>query len=330
MSDSAAGSPEREAAALAHDDEVNRTMNPIRTVMAATDLSPSARHAAARAAMLAAECDARLTLVHVLDSRVVESVQRLSGQLLDTRIERIRSAAAESLSRLAEGIQRRYGVTAEVRSVTGEVLPELVRAAEDWAADLVVLGAHGAGFARELLLGSTTERLLRLGTRPVLVVKQIPHEPYRKTLLAVDESPRSAAVPALAKAVAPSAERILLHVFEIPFERKLHYAGFDDIEMMDLRLAAQREASERLEDWSRQCGIRIDDVDRILLPGQPGERILDQERDQDCDLIVIGRHGASRLPEWLLGSVTKYVLALSSADVLVVGAPRNGGPAAPR
>lgn len=45
--------------------------------------------------------------------------------------------------------------------------------------------------------------------------------------------------------------------------------------------------------------------------------IIEQEQEQDCNLIVIGKHGQNMAKELLLGSVTKHVLAESTGDVLV-------------
>ena len=46
--------------------------------------------------------------------------------------------------------------------------------------------------------------------------------------------------------------------------------------------------------------------------------ILAKEEELSADLIVIGKHGRSMVEEWLLGSVTRHVLAGSKCDVLVV------------
>ncbi|MEO8250654.1 MAG: universal stress protein [Burkholderiales bacterium] len=45
--------------------------------------------------------------------------------------------------------------------------------------------------------------------------------------------------------------------------------------------------------------------------------MVEQEQEQACDLIVIGKHGRSMVEELLVGSVTSHVLAESAGDVLV-------------
>jgi pyruvate/2-oxoglutarate dehydrogenase complex dihydrolipoamide acyltransferase (E2) component len=72
----------------------------------------------------------------------------------------------------------------------------------DLTCDLLVLGARGTSFMRHLMLGSTAERLVRKSNRPLLVVRQPPHERYRRVIVALDFSPSSLAALELARAVA--------------------------------------------------------------------------------------------------------------------------------
>jgi nucleotide-binding universal stress UspA family protein len=52
----------------------------------------------------------------------------------------------------------------------GHAGQEILHAAEEWNADLVVMGAHGFGFFNRLLLGSISTYVLRHGNRATLVV----------------------------------------------------------------------------------------------------------------------------------------------------------------
>lgn len=56
----------------------------------------------------------------------------------------------------------------------GSAKDELTKFAREWHADLVVLGSHGRGRVKQLLLGSTVTALVHESMRPVLVVS---HEP---------------------------------------------------------------------------------------------------------------------------------------------------------
>jgi nucleotide-binding universal stress UspA family protein len=45
--------------------------------------------------------------------------------------------------------------------------------------------------------------------------------------------------------------------------------------------------------------------------------IVQEEQEQDCDLVVIGRQGRHALDEMLLGSTTRMAVAEGAADVLI-------------
>ena len=293
-------------------------MTHLRTVLAATDLSAPARRAAARGALLAAENGARLALTHVLSVRALESLHQLLAADPSGLHQRLLDEVRDEMDRLAAELHGRYGVGAEVHLVVGAVLAEIAAHADAIDADLIVIGARGAAFMRELLLGSTAERVLRTLSRPVLVVKEMPHEPYRRVLVPVDFSARAADALRLAKAVAPQAEIVLLHAFDVPFEGKLRYAGVADDALARLRIDARREATQRMNELVRQEALGDRLVRRIVVHGEATVQILEHEQEQDCDLIVIGKRGQGAFEELLLGSVTQHVVARSACDVLVV------------
>lgn len=64
--------------------------------------------------------------------------------------------------------QRGLRVTATERE--GAVVEEILRAAEEISAELIVMGSHGHGAVYHLLVGSVTEGVLQAGKRPVLLV----------------------------------------------------------------------------------------------------------------------------------------------------------------
>lgn len=78
---------------------------------------------------------------------------------------------AESLQERAA--ERGVGATAETR--VGYIGEEILDYADELDADLIVMGTHGRDGIDRYLLGSTTERTLREGDRPVLCV-QTPDE----------------------------------------------------------------------------------------------------------------------------------------------------------
>lgn len=292
-------------------------MSKVKNIMVATDLSAPARHAAMRAAMLSRELGTQLALTHVVNLHWLEHLSRLLGPSGETLAKRLHENGVRELNKLAADIDGRYCVTVSIHVAQGLILDEIVEHADRLDASLVVMGHRGTGFVREVLMGSTTERVLRKATRPLLVVKQMPHEPYRRILVPVDFSGRSLAAVRLAHALAPQAELIVLHAFEAPYESKLHYAGVDEDDIKALRTAAQAEAGRCMTRLLAEAQLAAGQPRSLVLPGPALDCILEQEQEQDCDLIVIGKHGYGIVEELLLGSVTKHLLMLSSCDVLV-------------
>ena len=66
------------------------------------------------------------------------------------------------------------------------------------------------------------------------------------------------------------------------------------------------------------ASTRASRLRRVVVHGDVSQRILEYEQELDCDLIVVGKHGAGVFEELLLGSTTKHLLAESQSDVLVV------------
>jgi nucleotide-binding universal stress UspA family protein len=172
------------------------------------------------------------------------------------------------------------------------------------------------------LLGSTAERLVRKSEKSLLVVKQPPHEPYRRVLVAVDLSPNSLPALAAARAVAPAAEFVVLHAFEVPFEERLRLAGVGEDTLDRYRAIARRQALQGMQALLSAAGLPPGSMATLVMQGDPSSRVIEQEQERNCDLVVVGKRGENTLEEILLGSVTRYVLQSSQGDVLVsLGTP---------
>jgi nucleotide-binding universal stress UspA family protein len=148
----------------------------LKRLLVATDFSPRAEIALRRAVQIVSEPGAALCLFHVRDADARD--ERVSRQLTPSVEEALRQKIDKlSLPDKAAGT---------VRIAAGKPFVEIIRGARDEGAELVVLGTHGEH--KDLLLGTTAEKVVCKGDRPVLVVKRAAHGPYRRVLVPVDFS----------------------------------------------------------------------------------------------------------------------------------------------
>ncbi|MDD2050688.1 universal stress protein [Pseudomonas putida] len=289
-------------------------MTSLNHVLVATDLSTAARNAAERAALLSTAQHASLDLLYVANPAPFERLKQLVVPDEDL-LNGVLGTASEKTHELADMLFQRYDISAGVQVAPGSVVTEITRVVQDKHTNLLVCGAKGQSLARRLLLGSTVQRMLSRMLCPMLVVKHAPREAYRTLLVPVDFSPASLRSIELAKAVAPQAEIILLHVYEAPFEGSMRFAHIDQETLTHYRNVIKKDAVEQLAALSEAAGLA--NARQIVVHGDPAWRIVEQEQELDCDLIVIGKQGENALEELLIGSVTKHVLNESQCDVLV-------------
>ena len=288
----------------------------LKHILAATDLSSSSSQAVDRGFLIAKVSGARYTIMHALGLDALAPLRELLGENADAVSRKIIDEAHERLTELVSDSPWAQNMTPDMQIERGQAALAITAYAETNAVDLVLLGAHGSGFLQRMLLGSTASRLLRKSTCPVLVVKQQTHREYKRVLVAVDFSPGSEITIRLAREVAPDAEIVLLHIFNIPFERKMRFAGVSDDLINQYRHDARERATSQLHQLAQSIGLM--NYSGHVVHGDATRQIVEYEEECRCDLIVMGKHGTHVTEELLLGSVTKRVIAESLNDVLVV------------
>jgi nucleotide-binding universal stress UspA family protein len=141
----------------------------ITTILVPTDFSEYSRQALSYAEMIAKTFDAKIVLIHVIDT--VSYVVSESVQWTTDVAARVQATIQPMLDGLVHDAQKR-GVVAESRLTQGVPYDQIVKAAEGAHADLVVMATHGRTGMRHVLLGSVAERVVRLAPCPVLTVRE--------------------------------------------------------------------------------------------------------------------------------------------------------------
>jgi nucleotide-binding universal stress UspA family protein len=298
-------------------------MTSAKLVLVATDLSAPARHAVERAFLLAASTNSELYILHAMELNALDSLREMLGDDVLAVKAALNRDAHMRLEQLICDAAIHRGIAARTCVAEGNPLATIAAEADALDAHLVVLGARGESFLRHALLGSTAARLLRKSSRrPVLVVKQAPHEAYRSVLVAVDFSPISIQAIRMARHVAPDADLVLIHALELPYEGKLAFAGVDEAVIRRYVTTESEVRRERLRDLAAVAGLEPIAYSGRIIHGDPSQQIIAMEQEYDADLVVVGKHGTHFAEEMLLGSVTKHLLAEAQGDVLVIADSR--------
>lgn len=92
----------------------------------------------------------------------------------------------------------------------------------------------------------------------------------------------------------------------------------DDSESTSLRSHISEEADLVVDEVVERVGNEGFSVERTVAHGDAGETILETAGEEEVDGIIIGRQGKGQVEEFLLGSVSKYVVRNSSVPVLTV------------
>ena len=295
-------------------------MQPLAHILAAGDLSPHADLVLARAAQLAAQHGAALKVLHVVDhvlgaDRPPDNILKLAfgtpGEVETTLKQEAKATLNAKLAALPEAALLRAAVEARI----GTPFLDIIVQARAAGADLVVLGAHGRGELKDWLLGTTAERVVRKGDRPVLVVKRPPEGPYRHVLVAVDFSDTSHRALALAAHLAPGAHLTLLHAYEFWYEARL--TDMSEEARRHLRQEHEQSVRAQMAALAQEAGLDTNRFTLLVRYGYPPTAIVKTIADQHADLVAIGTHGLSGLRYVLLGSVAEHVLREAGCDVLV-------------
>ncbi|HVS19157.1 MAG TPA: universal stress protein [Planctomycetota bacterium] len=191
------------------------------------------------------------------------------------------------------------------RFVSGQAARAIAEVAVDF--DLVVISSHGrSGFSR-MLLGSVTDRVLRLTTSPVLVVYGKPTlDPLQHIVVPTDLSANSSAVLPVVQALAQASGATvdLLHV-HIAGEAPVSTAQLED----RVRDFATNHASVDTTGWTTT----------ILVASGTVEDVLSQHlQDDPANLVVMATHGVRSGPSTLLGRAPASVVRNVRTAALLV------------
>ncbi|MBP2703928.1 universal stress protein [Microbispora sp. RL4-1S] len=274
-----------------------------------------------RAGLEAAVWAAREAAMRHVPLRVVHAIHAWTGAaVVDPRI----GAVAEWMRReagalLAETVTRARheapGIEVEAVTLDGDPRRALVDAAG--RTDLLVVGNHGLGGFRGLLLGSVAYGVVAHAACDVVVVRELPAVERNELVVGVAGSPGGRAVLAFAFAEASlrNARLRAVHAWSPPVSVSVLTPGADEAseEQSETRLL-----TEALAGW-RERYPEVEVIEEVAR-GHPVDVL--RASCAGADLLVLGSHGDGEFAGLVLGSVSQAMLHHAPCPLVIV---RLGG-----
>lgn len=219
--------------------------------------------------------------------------------------------------------------TVTIISTIGTPAREILKKAEEWQPDLIVVGSQGLSALGRLFLGSVSQKVATEAHTSVRVARgrvQENEEPAR-IIVAVDGSPESfAAIRSVGSRnwVKGSEVILLTATGNIPAKEYQEVTGFiappssdsPEIKNQQDQLAGIKHALEE----ALMAQLRSKDlfVSSMIKQGDPRKVILEEAEKWGADSIFIGSRGFGKIKRLLLGSVSTAVVSRAHCSVEVV------------
>jgi nucleotide-binding universal stress UspA family protein len=187
----------------------------------------------------------------------------------------------------------------------------IVRKADEWGADLIVVGSHGRSSLGRLALGSISQKVATEAHCSVRIGRGRVLESIRpvRVLIGVDGSPGAqSAVRAVAARDWPAKTEVRLITLTGGYYNVIGAEASDAVEQAR---EIQREPEIELRNAGLDVSLKID-------AGDPRQAIVEEARSWGADSVFVGARGLSRIKRFLLGSVSAAVAARAHCSVEIV------------
>jgi nucleotide-binding universal stress UspA family protein len=279
------------------------------------DGSEGAAEVLHHASEIAHWADATIQVLYVADT-TRDSVTVVEGGTVDALVRRGEDVVEEAAKTLDT-----LGISYDTDIVQGNPAPTIVDYAERYDQDLIVMPTHGREGISRYLIGSVSEKVVRLSPAPVLTVRMQPDEtlrfPYENILIPTDGS----------TAATHAADHLL--EFAASLDATVHVLSVvDDAALgVDVRSSVSGKESE---------GAATDAVETVVSKaesrgvtntvshiehGTPVEVILDSIESNDVHVVGMGTTGRRGTDRILLGSVAEKTVRSAPVPVMTVAEP---------
>lgn len=258
-------------------------------ILVPVDFSDQAKYACKAAASIAKKTQSEIILLHMFD---------VPSETIDPGNSSSSNSGAQAIYYM-KGVHRKFEEFMEMPFFEGLDVKEDVRfhkafegvieESKKLDVDLIVMGSQGATGLKEMLVGSNTEKVVRLSHIPVLVIKEdVEGFDIKDLVFASDFGEESK----------KSFKRVL--EFRDLFDSKLHLLYINTIHKFE----STKKSNQRLYNFIDNYDLKNYTMN-VYNDGTIEEGILNFSREIDADAIAINTHGRSGLYNLFSESISK-------------------------
>jgi nucleotide-binding universal stress UspA family protein len=202
--------------------------------------------------------------------------------------------------------------------VQGNPASTIVEYAERYDHDLIVMPTHGREGVSRYLVGSVTEKVVRLSSVPVLTARMRPDEqsafPYESILVPTDGIPGATYAGRHGLSLAAALDATV-HVPSVVDDTPFGPDGRSTVSGRE----SERAATDAVDDPVSEAETRgVANTVRHVEHGTPIEVVLDTIDANDTDAVVMGTTGRRGTDRILLGSVAEKTVRSAPVPVITV------------
>ena len=276
------------------------------------DGSEGAAEVLHHASEIAHWADATIQVLYVADT-TRDSVTVVDGETVDA-LERKGENIVEEATKTLDTL----GISYDTDVVQGNPASTIVDYAERYDQDIIVMPTHGREGISRYLIGSVSEKVVRLSPVPVLTVRMQPDEtlefPYENILIPTDGSAAATHAAEHALSLAASLDATV-HVLSVVDEAALGL----DVRSTISGKESEEAATDAVETVVSEAETRgVTNTVRHIEHGTPVKEILDCIESYDIHAVGMGTTGRRGTDRILLGSVAEKTVRSAPVPVMTV------------
>jgi nucleotide-binding universal stress UspA family protein len=265
-------------------------------ILVPVDFTPSSESAIAVALNFAAMHSAEMVLLHIVEASAPMAEFFADGDLMEKK-------RAYSLKMLDKLVEQHQGAPAGVSRMIMEGKPykEILKASEEIAAEMIVMGTWGSHAVESGMIGSNVNKVVRGAKIPVVTVTRQPDNTnFSKILIPVDPQ---------------------FGIKELRQLLEMYNKAYNPVVELVTIAASEKEVPELTAYLKKQSATLheqgIKDVQTtVRVGGIISDSILAYAKKGGHDMIWMETHGRQGISGWILGSITEEVLQYSPVPVL--------------